>query len=846
MTSTSGPTFTAFFAAALGDRVARPYEYQTALAGREWPDVLVAPTGTGKTAAVVLGWMWRHFDGDRNPPRRLVYCLPMRTLVDQTARNTREWCRRLRQAYPEQACRIPDPKLGVHVLRGGTDTDRAVPGLPPWVRQPESRAVLIGTQDMLLSRALMRGYAMSRFRWPVDFALLHNDAQWVFDEVQLMSSGLATSTQLEGFRRKWLTGTPSGSLWLSATLHPDWLRTVDFRRKSVVWRVPGDFPADQASAAVRRVLHAPKPIRRSDGAPAGTGIRARTQYAEWLARTARERHRGGRTTLVIVNRVDRAQAVFRALKAAGSGCELALVHSRFRPGDRDRQMKKLPRPRESKDVIVIATQAIEAGVDLSASVLITEAAPFPSLVQRFGRVNRYGELNGSGGGVIQWVGPPGKSVSRRDRRVRALPYSPEDIEVAMDRLERLSDARPSALPEPAAGDFSTYAVIRAKDLLDLYDTDPDLTGFDVDVSRFIRDEADTDVHVFCRDFDPATAVSEPLPRASEMCSVPIGAARSWLGGKSGKSPIAYRLDPQARRGKAGTVVPWIRLDGEPWPGLTLMLRSEEGGYDPEVGFDPGSREPVPAAGPESPPCDPTAASQEDETLDSDPDSRQERFVSLTSHLEHAHHEAVELAGALDLPADLTAAVAMAARWHDLGKAHEAFQDRLTTDDPARHPRPVGLLAKSRRYDMQRGRPWFRHELASALGFLAARDWRRSADLVAFLILAHHGKVRMNLRAFPRETPPRKKTGARIRFARGVWEGDELPPLALGGRDRWGGGRLHLSVMEIGEDPQTGASWAERARTLLDHFGPFRLAWLEALVRIADWRASAKEQRGDYD
>ena len=32
----------------------------------------------------------------------------------------------------------------------------------------------------------MRGYAMSRFRWPVDFALLHNDSQWVFDEVQLM------------------------------------------------------------------------------------------------------------------------------------------------------------------------------------------------------------------------------------------------------------------------------------------------------------------------------------------------------------------------------------------------------------------------------------------------------------------------------------------------------------------------------------------------------------------------------------------------------------------------------------------------------------------------------------
>jgi CRISPR-associated endonuclease/helicase Cas3 len=54
---------------------------------------------------------------------------------------------------------------------------------------------------MLLSRALMRGYGMSRFGWPIDFGLLHTDALWVFDEVQLMSAGLTTSAQLDAFRR---------------------------------------------------------------------------------------------------------------------------------------------------------------------------------------------------------------------------------------------------------------------------------------------------------------------------------------------------------------------------------------------------------------------------------------------------------------------------------------------------------------------------------------------------------------------------------------------------------------------------------------------------------------------
>ena len=86
-----------------------------------------------------------------------------------------------------------------------------------------------------------------------------------------------------------------------------------------------------------------------------------------------------------------------------------------------------------------------------------------------------------------------------------------------------------------------------------------------------------------------------------------------------------------------------------------------------------------------------------------------------------------------------------------------------------------------------------------------------------------------------------------RFARGVWEGDELPPFDLEGGDQWEGGSLLLSIMELGWDDISRESWTERTRELLAHLGPFRLAWLETLVRIADWRASAKERRGyQYD
>ena len=104
----------------------------------------------------------------------------MRTLVEQTAQVARKAIDRL------TAHGIVDKdRFEVHVLMGGEVSDT-------WDAYPERECILIGTQDMLLSRALNRGYAMSRFRWPVHFGLLNNDCLWVFDEVQLMGDGLAT------------------------------------------------------------------------------------------------------------------------------------------------------------------------------------------------------------------------------------------------------------------------------------------------------------------------------------------------------------------------------------------------------------------------------------------------------------------------------------------------------------------------------------------------------------------------------------------------------------------------------------------------------------------------------
>jgi len=147
----------------------KAFPYQCHLAERPWPELLDVPTGMGKTAAVVLVWLWkrgwregrREAGPDAETPRRPVYCLPMRVLVEQTYENTVGWLNRLgplagtaewEKVDGGQRLKsyMPKPELegiAVHLLMGGAErTD--------WITWPERDAILIGTQDMLLSRAL--------------------------------------------------------------------------------------------------------------------------------------------------------------------------------------------------------------------------------------------------------------------------------------------------------------------------------------------------------------------------------------------------------------------------------------------------------------------------------------------------------------------------------------------------------------------------------------------------------------------------------------------------------------------------------------------------------------------
>ena len=213
------------------------------------------------------------------------------------------------------------------------------------------------------------------------------------------------------------------------------------------------------------------------------------------------------------------------------------------------------------------------------------------------------------------------------------------------------------------------------------------------------------------------------------------------------------------------------------------------------------------------------------------------------------HEAEQLRGALalDLPWD---EVVSAAHWHDLGKVHPAWQQMITSNlsQAETEGGPYAKRRTDRPGASRNARKFYRHELASALAYLAQTD---ASDLVAYMIAAHHGKVRTAIRSRPEELPDPKvleglgvKPGADARLALGVYDGEVLPTADLGDGLKTGDTTLDLSVMTLGS--QGSDSWVARVSGLLSTYGPYRLALLESLVRIADWRGSSRPGRRHGD
>lgn len=801
--------FGSFFETATGYR---PHGYQARIARDGLPTVVQAPTGTGKTG-VILAWLWRRLSERHRDatPRRLIYALPQRSLVEQVAGEARKWLASLELS----------DQVALHVVMGGRGETQG-----EWRENMHLPAIVVGTVDSLVSKALNRAYGIGRAIFPIDFALTTNGAQWVIDEIQLCPESTTTLRQLAGFAAKYGTAEPFALTCMSATAPSGLPETVD---NLVTGAIVDIRPEDRAGQLKVR-LGAARTVRRLDAEPG--------DY-QAIAVAARDRHRAGTLTLVVLNTVDAARRVYKEL--CGGPYECTLLHSRFRGLERGALMATVTG--HPDDRIIVSTQVVEAGVDLNAAVLITEAAPWPSLVQRAGRCNRTGLMNSDA--ELLWLPP-----------ARAKPYEPPDIDGTRAQLAAL-EGRAVTGEDLLACDVGVTGkqvrVVRGTDFLDLFDTTPDLSGNDADIAPYVRDAEDLDAEVAWAAWTPGEdGAPDPeikAPPAEYRCRVSLGDVARL----ATKDRAVWRFDQVAGR--------WAKLTAQSQPparpGEGLLVSASDGGYDPDTGFDLTARGPVPnpaelrthaeladVAASAAAELAEVVAGTEDAYAADTVSLAPRVWLSLDEHSRQVRDQAAALLEVLapDLPASAGHSAVVAGYLHDVGKAHEIWQDAI-----------CGLAAEAEKEKIAAGRPWaksggeggalrfaggvaFRHELASLLlidGPL--RDLLADApdpDLARYLVLAHHGKLRVQVRDPGDLVLPDGEASGRTILGLEHGATSAIPAML--------GQSATTLTVDLGQFQFGGErSWTRTVLELRNRYGPFVLAYLETLVRVADWRASGR-------
>ncbi len=192
-------------------------------------------------------------------------------------------------------------------------------------------------------------------------------------------------------------------------------------------------------------------------------------------------------------------------------------------------------------------------------------------------------------------------------------------------------------------------------------------------------------------------------------------------------------------------------------------------------------------------------------------------MTLNQHLERVGNKAVYVAKCLGLPKEIVDDIGLAGRLHDIGKVDRRFQMQLVGGDLIEMAKLGEPLAKSlpgipRVYHYPRG---MRHEIASMAMVASCEEVLANAhdsDLVLHLIGTHHGHGR--------PLPPVIKDENNQRLCYN-FEGQELSTSTK-------------------FDEMLALDMADRFWNLVAKYGYYGLAWLEAIVRLADHQISSEE------
>lgn len=876
--------------------------YQKLVSG-EIPASCNLPTGLGKTSVIAI-WLIALAHG-ANVPRRLVYVVNRRTVVDQTTEEAERLRRRLNLKSPEhelekqehrstltelaaslsKLCTAGgDSPLAISTLRGQFADNRE------WSADPSRPAIICGTVDMIGSRLLFSGYGLGFKSRPLHAGLLGQDVLLVHDEAHLEPAfqRLIESIRCEQVRCHEFARFHV--MELTATRRSDDEQAEEpFGLTEDETQPPKQIPepADDEPPIyhVWRRLTARKALRL-------TSVEGDKDAAERIADVAARHRDANATVLVFVRTLDDVKKVCDKLadRKAGVGPDrVQQLTGTMRGLERDALadcdpvfMRFLPAKNRNRDVkpidgtvYLVCTSAGEVGVDLSADHMVCDLSTLESMAQRFGRVNRYGDRGDTDIDVVYPAefNEKDKLTPARQATLQLLTQLKGDASPqALGRLmaSLTVEQRMSAFaPEPtilAATDilFDSWALTSIKGPMPgRPPVEPYLHGIaewqPPETRVAWREDVEIITGDFCEQYAPADLLddyplmpheqlsdrSDRVFKHLEVLAEQHAGKSVWVVDDRGGVDVATLGELADKRHKD-------RING-----CTIVLPPSVGGLSSGM-FDSASSQADDVADgcydankglrrkrffsddpkPDGPPgmalirtidTDPDADEREtpeddadvsDEASESAPSKRGRYWhwytwpreaedatrastvpIRWDNHTRDVVQRTTEIVRNLRLDNGLSEALILAAELHDLGKRRELWQRSIGNPNPAVWYAKPGKPATGSWW-----RPLYlsdyRHEFGSLLDAQADARFNALADemkdLVLHLVAAHHGRAR------PHFTPDESL--------------DPNPPSGVSPDD--------MAV----ETPRRFARLQRR-------YGRWGLAYLESLLRAADWAAS---------
>jgi len=381
---------------------------------------LTAPTGSGKTLASMAFALeharrWRH--------RRVIVVLPFLAIIEQNARAYRE------ALDPRDEGIVLEHHSAVSVAGDGDETEDAT-----GARSRAGRATENWDAPVIVTTAVQ--FLESLFsRRPGRCRKLHNIARSVviFDEVQTLPFPLLDP--ILGVLRDLSRGFGVTSLLCSAT-RPTFARSAN---------LPSGFEPGECREIIADPPATFRALRR---------CRLELPFLRetWSWDDLADRLEREPTALVIVNLRKHAQALYDVLKRRGSA-NLFHLSSTMCPAHREAVLGRKENPEEGTiyraletgKCLVISTQVIEAGVDISFPAVYRTVSPLDAIIQAAGRCDREGLLTMAAGlpaGRVvvfrpegQWSGPPGYYARATEETTVILAEYADDPSRALEEPE---------------------------------------------------------------------------------------------------------------------------------------------------------------------------------------------------------------------------------------------------------------------------------------------------------------------------------------------------------------------------------------------------------------------------